>query len=130
MNQTPKKPTALIVDDDPLILEALSLILAELDFDIIARGEDGQEAVTLFRQHQPDLTILDIEMPYMDGIDALKIIRQESPNSRIAMLTATDPKQTLDFSFDAGAIDFIRKGQDTPRLIAEIEEIKQKNFGR
>ena len=130
MSYIQNKITVLLVDDDPYILELMRTILQEMDFTVVAEGDNGHKGVALFQQHQPDLTIMDIEMPDMDGIEAVKAIKKTSPMACVAMLTSTDPRETLDFTIAAGAVDFIRKGQTPEQLITEIAAIRQKNFGR
>lgn len=128
MSSHGKKKTLLLADDDPHILEAWRIIMTGMGFDILAEARNGREAVELFRVHQPDLTLLDIEMPEMNGIQALREIRAKFPDARIAMLTSLEPRETLDNSLESGAVDFIRKGQAPERLMAEIRAIEKKFF--
>ena len=72
MTKREGKLKVLLVDDDVHILEALRVIVLTMEFDVVGEAHDGLEAVALFRQHQPDLTLMDVVMPGMDGIAALK----------------------------------------------------------
>ena len=79
----------LSVDDHPVVREGIAALIArQSDMELIAEASNGREAVELFRQHQPDVTLMDLQMPEMSGIDALSAIRGEFPDARIVVLTA------------------------------------------
>src|ERR1700682_127319 len=78
----------LCVDDHPLVRKGIASILAnEDDMRLVAEAGGGREAVELFREHRPDVTLMDLRMPDMDGIQATQAIRQEFPEARIIALT-------------------------------------------
>ena len=80
----------VIVDDNEDITSVLSDILDIGGFNIVGIGHDGKEAVSLYRKHKPDFILLDVRMPIMDGIQALKEIKDENPNANVIMITADD----------------------------------------
>ena len=81
----------LVVDDDPDFLPTLVDMINEFGYDNIITAEDGEEAVSLYKKHRPDLVLMDIVMPKMDGITAFFKIKEFDPLSRIIFITAYDP---------------------------------------
>src|SRR5471032_1064988 len=80
--------TVMAVDDHPIFLEGIASVLtAEPGIAMVATASSGQEALRLFRLHQPDVTLMDIQMPDMDGIEATSLILREFPHARIVVLT-------------------------------------------
>jgi DNA-binding NarL/FixJ family response regulator len=78
----------LAVDDHPMFLEALAALLgSQPDMRVVAAAANGREAIQQFRTHQPDITLMDLQMPGMNGLDAMAAIRQEFPGARIIILT-------------------------------------------
>src|ERR1051325_5196923 len=78
----------LAVDDHPMFREALAMVLAtQPDMNLVAQASNGREAIQQFRQHRPDITLMDLQMPEMNGLDALVAIRNEFPDARIVILT-------------------------------------------
>jgi DNA-binding NarL/FixJ family response regulator len=100
----------LCVDDHPLIRKGIASILAnEPDIDLVAEAAGGQEAVRLFREFHPDVTLMDLRMPGVDGIAATKTIRDEFPAARIIALTSYDGDQDIYGALDAGVRGYILK---------------------
>ncbi len=86
----------LCIDDHPLVRKGIASILNnEADIDLVAEGGNGQDAVELFRRHQPDVTLMDLRMPQLDGIAAVKLIRAEFPAAKIIALTSFDGDQDI-----------------------------------
>ena len=118
----------LIVDDSAFMRKALSLMLEEdPDIQVIDTARDGQEAVEKVKQLRPDLVTLDIEMPRMDGLTALRTIMKESPVPvlMLSSLTREGAQITLE-ALDAGAVDFIPKqfsfvSLDITRIKADLQ---------
>src|SRR5258708_13861504 len=78
----------LSVDDHPLLREGIAaLVNAESDIKLVAEATNGQEAIKKFRSHRPDVTLMDLQMPALNGIEAIIVIRSEFPNARITVLT-------------------------------------------
>ena len=99
----------LIVDDALIMRKRIREIAAEAGWQIAGEAGDGEEAVKLYQQHQPDLVTLDIVMPRLDGVAALHQIRERDPRARVVMVSAVDQRQKLAECIRGGAIDFIVK---------------------
>ncbi len=103
------KKTVMIVDDSPYIVFELETILEEMGFDIIARAETGEDAVQMAKDFKPDIITLDIILPGISGIDALKQIIAEFPQTKIVMISAAGSREILFECLRSGAVDFIDK---------------------
>jgi AmiR/NasT family two-component response regulator len=100
--------TVLIADDDPIIRLDLKQMLESLDYQVVAEAGDGQQAVALAREHQPEICILDVKMPVMDGIEAVGIITEEAIAPTI-LLTAYSDRELVDRAKDAGVFAYLVK---------------------
>lgn len=104
----------LIVDDHPVVREGLAGMLSgQADFNVVARANDGGEAVTLHQHYQPDVTLMDLRMPGTDGVSAIKKIRAHQPSANILVLTTYDSDADIVRAIEAGATGYLLK--DTPR---------------
>jgi DNA-binding NarL/FixJ family response regulator len=104
----------LVADDQELVREGLVLILgAQLDIEVVGEARDGVEAVTLARQSQPDVVLMDVRMPRLDGIEATRRIHAAVPACRVLVLTTFDLDEHVLGALRAGASGFLLK--DTPR---------------
>jgi DNA-binding NarL/FixJ family response regulator len=102
--------SVLCVDDHPLIRKGIASILAnEADMLLVAEASTGREAVELFRLHKPDVTLMDLRLPGLDGIAATKEIRIEFPQARIIALTSFDGDQEIYQALEAGARGYLLK---------------------
>ena len=100
----------LIVDDDPLIRKSLSLTLSrEDDITVIGTAADGAQAVKTCQEQTPDIVLMDIRMPGMDGIAATRLIKQRYPQTRVMMLTTFDDKPNIKQALAAGADGYLIK---------------------
>ncbi|HSM79414.1 MAG TPA: response regulator transcription factor [Bryobacteraceae bacterium] len=100
----------LCVDDHPLVRKGVASILAnEPDMELVAEGRNGREALELFRMHQPDVALLDLRMPEMDGIAAARAICGEFPSARIIALTSYDGDQDIYRALEAGVRGYMLK---------------------
>lgn len=100
----------LAVDDHPLVRKGIASILAnEADMQLVGEAGSGREAVDLFRQHHPDVTLMDLRMPEMDGIQATQAIRKEFPEARIIALTSYDGDQDIYRALEAGVRGYMLK---------------------
>ncbi|HZT32556.1 MAG TPA: response regulator transcription factor [Bryobacteraceae bacterium] len=100
----------LCVDDHPLVRKGVAAILAnEPDIALVAEAATGRDALELFRQHRPDVTLMDLRLPDMDGAEATRRIRQEFPEARILMLTSYDGDQDIYRSLEAGVRGYLLK---------------------
>ncbi|MGM9924361.1 MAG: response regulator [Bacillus sp. (in: firmicutes)] len=113
----------LIVDDAKFMRAILSGILVKANHEIVGEGEDGQQAVELYKKHQPDLVTMDITMPIMSGLEAVKKIKQEFPDAKIIMCSAMGKQKMVMEAIEAGAKDFIIKPFDEIRVNDAIARI-------
>jgi len=113
-----KHPCIMVVDDEQLILKLLSRTLEPEGYDVVV-AENGEAALKLLDKHEPDLVILDIMMPGLDGFQVLGLIRQRS-NIPVIMLTARHEVTAVRDALTVGADDYVRKPFHTRELLARI----------
>lgn len=105
----------LIADDHPVVRDGLSAILeTQIDFEVVGEAGNGREAVELVRSLQPDVVLLDLDMPILDGLEALRLIRAERPETRVIVFTVFDSDERIITAVQAGANGYLLKG-DAPR---------------
>ena len=121
--------TILLTDDEAHIRKFIGLVLKQFDNPRIIEAADGAAAVQLYQQEKPDLVLMDVNMPMMDGMQALAEIQRLDPNALVIMLTSLTNRQTVEECARLGAVDYIRK--DTPRgeLTTQFERIIADCFG-
>ena len=117
----------LIVDDAAFMREMLRDILAEAGYEIIAEAVDGDQAVTMFREHSPDLVTLDIVMPRKSGLEALREIRGLDPGACVVMCSALGQEALVMEALEAGARDFIVKPFKPDQALGVIEKALAKD---
>jgi len=116
------------VDDHPLLREGIAAIINnQPDMQMVAQAATGSEAVQMFRQHLPDVTLLDLRLPDMSGIDVLIAIRSEFPEARVVMLTTFEGDVDIRRALEAGARGYVLKNMPPKDL---VEVIRQVNKGR
>jgi len=109
-----KQIRLLIVDDHPIVREGLAGMLSgQADFDVVGEAKNGTEAVTLDTQLQPDVILMDLRMPEMDGVSAITAILEKRPLAHILVLTTYDSDADIVRAIEAGATGYLLK--DTPR---------------
>jgi len=114
----------LCIDDHPLVRKGLASIIAQQsDMQLIAEGENGEQAIRLFRQHRPDVTLMDLRMPVMDGIGAVQEIRQEFPEARIIALTSYDGDQDIYRALEAGVRGYLLKETVHAEIVSAIRTV-------
>lgn len=101
--------TVLVVDDTATFRLMARTIAAKVGCAVIGEATNGQEAVELYTAHKPDLVLMDIEMPVMNGIKALKNILADDPGATVVMMTTVDRADVIDDCLMAGARDYLRK---------------------
>jgi DNA-binding NarL/FixJ family response regulator len=114
----------LAVDDHALLRDGISALIGnQSDMELVAEASNGHEAVELFRQHRPDVTLMDLQMPEMGGIDALSAIRGEFPEARIIVLTTYAGDAQVFRALKAGARGFLLKGLLRKELLDTIRAV-------
>ena len=106
----------LVVDDHPLTREALSSLLEQHGFDVVAQASDGEEAIGMARSEQPELVLLDLTMPGMDGLTALPHIREAAPDAEVVVLTASGTEENLLNAIRGGAAGYLLKSEPPERI--------------
>jgi len=123
---TPRRIRLLLIDDHAVVRMGLAAVLeaAADDCQVVAQGDGGEKAVELIRQHRPDVTLLDIRMPRMDGIETLKAIRQEFPEACVLMLSTSNIEEDFVQALDAGAAGYLVKTAEPEELILAIRTVR------
>jgi DNA-binding NarL/FixJ family response regulator len=112
------------VDDHPLMREGIAAIIRnEADMTLVAEATCGREAVQGFRDHRPDITLMDLRMPDISGIDAMVAIRTEFPNARIIMLTTSEGDVEIKQALEAGAQGYMLKSMPRKHLVEMIRKV-------
>lgn len=112
----------LLIDDAVITLNILTDILEHNNFQVVATAEDGQEGFEKYKETKPDLTIIDITMPKVDGLKGIEMIREFDNNARIIVCSALGQKQTVLKALKAGAIDYILKPFEESKIINCIKK--------
>ncbi len=114
----------LVVDDHHIVRGGLVALLGTVpDMRVVAQAADGTEAIVLFRQHKPDVTLMDLRMAGMNGVETTAKIRAEFPGARIIVLTTFDGDEDIYRALQAGARGYLLKGMDTEELLAAIRAV-------
>jgi len=124
MNTSSKPIRILLVDDHPLLRLGITALAAdERDMQFVAEACNGREAVELFRKHRPDITLMDLQMPEMNGIDAMTIIRDEFPEARFVVLTTYTGDVQVLRALKAGARAYLLKSLLRKELLDTIRAV-------
>jgi DNA-binding NarL/FixJ family response regulator len=127
MNEQPRI-RVFSVDDHPLLREGIAAIINnQQDMQVIGQAANGQDAIQDFKKHQPDITLMDLRLPDMSGIDAMIAIRAEFPEARIILLTTFDGDVEIKRALEAGARGYLLKSMPPKEL---VEAIRQVHAGR
>jgi len=111
----------LLVDDHPMMRAGLASVLAmDPNFAVVIQANDGESALKLWRQHQPDVTLLDISMGGMDGIDTLRHLLKEFPAARVLMLTTSEAGEDIRHALGVGACGYVSKNINAGELVEAI----------
>jgi DNA-binding NarL/FixJ family response regulator len=114
----------LSVDDHPLLNEGIAaLINNQPDMKLVAQATSGGGAIERFRQHRPDVTLMDLRLPDISGIDAMIAIRREFPEARIIMLTTFEGDVEIQRALEAGARGYLLKSMPPRNLVAAIRQV-------
>jgi DNA-binding NarL/FixJ family response regulator len=124
MSNNPKQIRVLSVDDHPLLREGIAaLVNVEADMRMVAEASNGQEAIEKFRLHRPDVTLMDLQMPGSNGIEAIIDIHNEFPNARIIVLTTYTGDVQVLRALRGGAQGYILKGHVHRELLETIRAV-------
>ncbi len=115
-------PSVLIADDAAFMRMMLKNVLTEAGYEVVGEAENGAVAVSRYRELSPDLTTMDITMPEMDGLTALKEIRAGDPAARVVMCSAMGQQSMVIESIQAGAKDFIVKPFQPDRVLEAVQK--------
>jgi DNA-binding NarL/FixJ family response regulator len=114
----------LCVDDHKVVREGLSAMLgAHDDIEVVGLAANGEQAVALHQQLQPDVTIMDLQLPVMGGLDAIKAIRKSTPDARIIVLTMYHGEEDIYRSLSAGAATYLLKDSITDDLVSMVRHV-------
>ncbi|MFN8491910.1 MAG: response regulator transcription factor [Caldilineaceae bacterium] len=114
----------ILADDHPLFREGLaSLINSQADLEVVGQASDGLEALTLVRDLQPDLVIMDIKMPMCDGLEATRLLRSTTPALRILILTIHDEDEKLFEAIKAGASGYLLKNTNSTDFLTGVRSV-------
>jgi len=120
---TTKKIRIIVIDDQAVVRQGfVSLINTVADMEVIAEGTNGQQAIELYRQHRPDIMLIDLRMPVVSGVEAISAIRREFPAARMIVLTTYDGDEDIYRSLQAGALGYLLKDV----FFEELEEAIRK----
>jgi len=120
----PAKIRVFSVDDHPLLREGIAAVVNnEPDMVMVAQASNGREAIQQFRDQQPDVTLMDLRLPDISGIDAMIAIRQESPDARVVMLTTFEGDVEIQRALAAGARGYILKSMPPRELVGVIRQV-------
>lgn len=112
----------LLADDHPLFLEGLSNLLEAHGLEVVGTARDGLEALEKARTLRPDLILMDINMPRVDGLAATRLIKAEMPSTKVVMLTMSAEDENLFDAIKSGASGYLLKSQETERFFAQLNE--------
>jgi len=121
---SPRPIRILVVDDHPILREGVALILEDRsDMVVVGEARDGVEAIVRFRELRPDITLMDLQMPGMSGLEAITAIRAEHPHARIVVLTTYDGDVQAVRALKAGAMGYLLKSSLRTEMLDAIREV-------
>jgi DNA-binding NarL/FixJ family response regulator len=114
----------IVADDHPVVRTGLSAVLVQqADVELVAEAENGQRAVELFREHEPDVCLMDLRMPVMDGVEAIRTITTEFPTARILALTTYEGDADIRRALEAGARGYLLKDMLLTDVIKAVRAV-------
>jgi DNA-binding NarL/FixJ family response regulator len=116
----------LVVEDHNVVRQGLVALLKVVEgLEVVGEAADGSEAVTQFRKHQPDVTLIDLRLPQMSGVDVIHRVREEAPQARFIVLTTYDGDEDIYRALKAGAKAYLLKGMTSEDLISTIRTVHE-----
>jgi DNA-binding NarL/FixJ family response regulator len=123
---TAQRIRVLVADDHPVVRTGLSAVIVEQgDLELVAEAENGERAVALFREHQPDVVLMDLRMPVMDGVEAIRTITAEFPGARILALTTYEGDADIRRALEAGARGYLLKDMLLTEVISAVRAVRR-----
>jgi DNA-binding NarL/FixJ family response regulator len=114
----------LVADDHPVVRAGLGAVIAEQDdLELVAEAENGATAVALFREHRPDVALMDLRMPVMDGVEAIRAIATEFPDARILALTTYEGDADIRRALEAGASGYLLKDMLLTEVLTAVRAV-------
>jgi DNA-binding NarL/FixJ family response regulator len=117
-----KKPRLLLADDHTILLEGLKALLAS-EFEVVATAADGRAVLDAAERHQPDLILLDISMPGLNGIEAARRLKGSNPGAKLIILTMHPDLSFVSAAFEAGVAGYVLKQSAATELVAALHEV-------
>lgn len=121
LNHQNKRPSVLLADDDSLLRAMLKLILRSENYPVLGEVANGEDAVTQFAKLKPDLLLLDINMPKMDGLQVLEAIHSSDPDAMVMMVSADATMDRVTVALSLGAVGFVVKPFNPASVLNRIE---------
>jgi len=122
--QTGRAIRLMLVDDHPVMRAGLANLLSgEPGFSVVAQASEARSALAGWREHRPDVLLLDISLPGLDGIEVLRQIKAEAPQAHVLMLTSSEAKEDVRQSMAAGAAGYVTKNVDPDVLFAAVRDV-------
>lgn len=113
----------VLVDDQPLVRNGIASLLRARGFDVVGEAGDGLEALEVIRRARPDLVLMDLQMPVLDGLGATRLLRTEIPEVRVVILTVSDDEQDLFEAVKSGALGYLLKDLEAEAFFEAIEAV-------
>jgi two-component system NarL family response regulator len=118
------KIRVVVADDHPLVRMGLVAIIdGEADMGVVAEARDGQEAIELFRKHHPDILLVDLRMPEVNGLEAIAAVRKEFPHARVIVLTTYAADDEITRALGAGAMGYLLKDAESEETLRAIRSV-------
>lgn len=116
------KGKIMLVDDEPHIRKFISLLLRQLGSPEVVEASNGNEAIAKYKVEQPDLVLLDVNMPVLDGIGTLRALRELDPDAVVIMLTSLSSRNMVQQAAELGASNYIRKDTKSDEILKALRE--------
>lgn len=118
-----EKKRVLVVDDSNFLRNSLKKILEGSGYEVVGTAENGLEAVTKYKELKPDLVMLDIIMPQMNGLETLKLIRSVDPNANVVMVSSMSTQESVTDCIKAGARNYILKPFEETKVVEVLQQV-------
>jgi DNA-binding NarL/FixJ family response regulator len=114
----------LLVDDDPAFAELIDSVLSRAGIEVVAHAFDGAEGVELASRFEPDVIVMDIRMPVMDGLEATRKILETSPHASVLVVSSSKDREDVQRALQAGAIGYVPKDRAIKELAGRLEQFR------